>query len=1172
MPRYGTKTYGRKAKDSEADQEFDELFGDARKGNNLPSKTASTHRRWGNMAYTSSRVTRKSAMQAKEPEIPPVEPPRKRRRNSDDSSGDPFSFDSDDDKGSPRKRALQTPPTKTNQIVESPKKKGVIADNKSSAVTNTKQTKEDVENTRRSPVEASVKSSNKDHVAKSKQGSATNKGELSSKLPIKPNDSRPKVNPKSSESAKPAKAEEKTVKSKTSDNTIKTSKIHVKPMKPASVPTSGPNDKNLEVKHKVTTDIQRAKKIPGNVDGIRTQEEHAYAQKSPPRDKSRIFMSQMEEEHAYAQKPLPNKMEEEHAYAQRFSTEKSDLLKKSRTNVSKDNTVTNTFAKRTNNNEITVRQPVKTYGSKLAAKTAQTKASVSSAAVNHKPGMIRTSSAPIISSTKDSEANDDRSGKDGYDFDDDDDANDDDFLGSSKRIKVVRTYSRHSNLLTTSSGRAGIQKPMLSQASSRGATLSSSSTTSQQLDAFAFDDSDHGKSENDEGMTFTVKDQQLSRKVRSARLLTGKSDLHPSSSSSTARSSSPVTKSILTTKDSPGKKGSYKATYNARPWQKDTPVTEIALPLDDDILSELSEPGPSTSRPSLVRAVTYPTRLYQDTVTSLKCNRQEKPLYTVVKHVKQAHQCQESGESQEFIDDVEYLLDGLNDTETMSTRCLSAVSLASKCSVSSFRMHLRAHGMVSKIFTALHDAASNPSLALCTAALLFMLSKDRLNMDLDKKSLALLVKLMDADPKASPSKLSKEYNRTKEKVRSIFQKLPGGMVKTLDLNSITTNYLAMEALLSLTSKKAGEWFKEELRLVGGLDHIVHSVCKAVESLSGVKDTLSDRMVDTLKKIERCLQVLENVTFMNAENQSYLITFENFVLVSSVTRILRVCEKFVQIYPEDEEVDPEDASNSREPGPAVRHCMLAVLRVLLNLAHDNEWGSTKMGEKEGLISTALCCVLQAPQYVPPSQRFDILVLSLGLLINLVEHSAKNRKSLVATKTHFSYDSQSEDEDGSTEAEVSSIEALVQLFLQRQKAAKDAESQNDAFNDPEQLNDKSGEWIESEEGLEWVVIPEKGEKDLQESEEQIKKSITKALHKAGKHMEDSIVASYVALLVGCLIQDSRQTLTKVKQVLPNGDFAGMVEMLNKFLDFMNMTTAAGTKGSKSISRVIEVLEAS
>lgn len=38
--------------------------------------------------------------------------------------------------------------------------------------------------------------------------------------------------------------------------------------------------------------------------------------------------------------------------------------------------------------------------------------------------------------------------------------------------------------------------------------------------------------------------------------------------------------------------------------------------------------------------------------------------------------------------------------------------------------------------------------------------------------------------------------------------------------ALQTGHLAMETLLSLTSKRAGDWFKEELRLLGGLDHIV----------------------------------------------------------------------------------------------------------------------------------------------------------------------------------------------------------------------------------------------------------------------------------------------------------------------------------------------------------------
>ena len=50
-----------------------------------------------------------------------------------------------------------------------------------------------------------------------------------------------------------------------------------------------------------------------------------------------------------------------------------------------------------------------------------------------------------------------------------------------------------------------------------------------------------------------------------------------------------------------------------------------------------------------------------------------------------------------------------------------------------------------------------------------------------------------------------------------------GHAVNLSLDHITADHLAMETLLSLTSKRAGEWFKEELRDLGGLDHLVRFV-------------------------------------------------------------------------------------------------------------------------------------------------------------------------------------------------------------------------------------------------------------------------------------------------------------------------------------------------------------
>lgn len=48
-------------------------------------------------------------------------------------------------------------------------------------------------------------------------------------------------------------------------------------------------------------------------------------------------------------------------------------------------------------------------------------------------------------------------------------------------------------------------------------------------------------------------------------------------------------------------------------------------------------------------------------------------LYTVVQKVKEAHVCQERGETQHLLDDVEYLIDGLADHNQTNTRALRSV-------------------------------------------------------------------------------------------------------------------------------------------------------------------------------------------------------------------------------------------------------------------------------------------------------------------------------------------------------------------------------------------------------------------------------------------------------------------------------------------------------------------
>ncbi|XP_040603625.1 wings apart-like protein homolog isoform X4 [Mesocricetus auratus] len=557
-------------------------------------------------------------------------------------------------------------------------------------------------------------------------------------------------------------------------------------------------------------------------------------------------------------------------------------------------------------------------------------------------------------------------------------------------------------------------------------------------------------------------------------------------------------------------------------------------------------------------------------------------LYTVVQHVKHFNDVVEFGENQEFTDDIEYLLSGLKSTQPLNTRCLSVISLATKCAMPSFRMHLRAHGMVAMVFKTLDDSQHHQNLSLCTAALMYILSRDRLNMDLDRASLDLMIRLLELEQDASSAKLlnEKDMNKIKEKIRRLCETVHN---KHLDLENITTGHLAMETLLSLTSKRAGDWFKEELRLLGGLDHIVDKVKECVDHLS--RDEDEEKLVASLWGAERCLRVLESVTVHNPENQSYLIAYKDSQLIISSAKALQHCEELIEQYNRaensmciaDSKPQPYQSVTSHV-GKAVEDCMRAIIGVLLNLTNDNEWGSTKTGEQDGLIGTAMNCVLQVPKYLPQEQRFDIRVLGLGLLINLVEYSARNRHCLVNMETSCSFDSSFSSGEGEQSlrmaGQVHAVQALVQLFLERERAAQLAESKTDELikDAPTTQHDKSGEWQETSGEIQWVSTEKTDgtEEKHKKEEEDEELDLNKALQHAGKHMEDCIVASYTALLLGCLCQESPINVTTVREYLPEGDFSIMTEMLKKFLSFMNLTCAVGTTGQKSISRVIEYLE--
>ncbi|GIY62959.1 wings apart-like protein homolog, partial [Caerostris darwini] len=589
----------------------------------------------------------------------------------------------------------------------------------------------------------------------------------------------------------------------------------------------------------------------------------------------------------------------------------------------------------------------------------------------------------------------------------------------------------------------------------------------------------------------------------------------------------------------------FKAVYNHRHWHSSKkPEENLETQSGISLADEFEELSKENFNDTLVSEVSYTS---SGDVRSFRCPKESKEFYTVVKNVKQAYQCHESGETQEFNDDIEYLLECVQENNAIGTRCLSVLNLAAKCMSPAFRIHLRAHGTMPKIFSALKDAPTDPNLALCTATLMFVLSQDRLTMDIEASTLSLMLQLLETDPELrNPEKeidlilkdpaLCAMQDKHREKVYSLCEEMQQkGHAKHLKLDNINTGILAMETLLSLTSRKAGEWFKEEVRVLGGLDRIADTVTSSAELLiPEVKEVViqpTEVQLDKIRKIDRCLRVLENVTHMNPENQEYLFKYKNSSLILSCLNLMKLCKShLLEQKPVEVDMTVEEPShkNIKDESPLLS-CLLNLLKILSNITYQIPLSDTLFPDDDGLMDQILMLILQVPRAVPVEKRFDLLVLSLGLMINLVEYCPQNSAKFINMCGLGSFDTVN---DG---FEMPATEALIELMLSRLDAARVSEEQAD-----ELLNSQEEKHAASIE-----------KKDVETAVDDLEETLMKTLQKAGKHMEHSIVAAYIVILLGCVAQKNSDFIDVMRDYLTDGKLDVMVEVLKKFKSFVSLT---------------------
>lgn len=365
-----------------------------------------------------------------------------------------------------------------------------------------------------------------------------------------------------------------------------------------------------------------------------------------------------------------------------------------------------------------------------------------------------------------------------------------------------------------------------------------------------------------------------------------------------------------------------------------------------------------------------------------------------------------------------------------------------------------------------------------------------------------MLDLLETRSDEAEDSVEKNY---KEKVKKLCEEMRGkGHGRYLNVNQITAGKLALEALLGLTSKRAGEWCKEELRNLKGIDFLCNQIIE--ESNSLIRDGIvwEDEVIDAglLHKIERSLKVVENVTFMNMENQNYVIDYHDGKFIHRCKELIKYLKNSIIFMPGKE---------------SQLSTLLSILRVFTNLTSESSTGCAKVGSFDGLFQQLLDCLFELPPFIIPDTRFDLIVLLLCLEINFVEYCVNLREELMDNEFR--------------------VKRLIAIFEERCAEADKMDKEADQLLDSHQ------------------------DKPLTEAMQDT--LLNQVLAKSGKHMEHCIIAACISLLLGCGIKENMHYCNMTKKLLPPGGFDKMIDVLTKLHEFTHLAVSFALKNIVSLN---------
>uniref|UniRef100_A0A914D0N2 WAPL domain-containing protein n=1 Tax=Acrobeloides nanus TaxID=290746 RepID=A0A914D0N2_9BILA len=532
-----------------------------------------------------------------------------------------------------------------------------------------------------------------------------------------------------------------------------------------------------------------------------------------------------------------------------------------------------------------------------------------------------------------------------------------------------------------------------------------------------------------------------------------------------------------------------------------------------------------------------------------------------IRQVKEAQRCLESGAQADFAQELEYILSTLEDSKaTENMKCLSTIQLAKKCVKLEFRKFLRNDNNMTRVFNVLKSSPSESAAwSLCVSLVIYFLARDRAGITINDTTLRLICQLLrmgredgDVEFKRFSSQAWKVINEWREACATTTSR---EIQFDFTEESLSSSFLMLEALVYICLRNHSKFIQGELLTQGCLQWAVDKVDIIVKELS--KENATDKdLILNLKEFDRWMRILENASVYNVKNQAYLVTIRSCLLLTSCVKALEFLYKLVD--------KPTASQNFKDTGLDTI-CLIA--RVFTNLSHDNELCCDNLGKTSGFLKLCVSSFTYLSlKNGPKEKHFDVFVMLCGLLVNIIEKCPSNRTRIVDMKIPVY------DENSKTSEEVLSLEAFTKLFLKHESAAKTIDEELDNDLDMEIIPEEGPGGNNDDEDDETNGFEENGRlvrKDTEMTEDEILQSVQRAMNKASAHMEDSVMASYIGLLLGSLIQKDEVSAETVKNLMGENKLKPMIEQLQRFLDFMKLTNPK-SNSIRCIQRIIDSLE--